>query len=213
MKTRDLAPTGSFHLLALGAGPGGRQLTFHEGGLEPTQDWKRIEVVFNSLDQREANLYVGFWGEGKGTIWIDDLALEELALVNVLRRAGCPLTVKSADGRTTYEEGRDFEPVVDPKLGRVPWEGEFEFDHAGRGDQDHAAFADQERRPAPRELVSPGDHARLSGDVLPERAQAREDPRRSGPAASMSCSTPRRFSCRTTRSAWPTGAWPARTAS
>ena len=118
-------------MLVLGASQPGRQLTFHEGGLEPNQDWKRIEVVFNSLDQKEANLYVGFWGEGPGTLWVDDLQLEELPLVNVLRRPGCPLTVKSADGRTTYEEGRDFEPVVDPKLGPVPWAGEFEFDHAG----------------------------------------------------------------------------------
>jgi hypothetical protein len=59
VKTRDLAPTGSFHLLALGTGPGGRQLTFHEGGVEPTADWKRLDVVFNSLDQREATLYAG----------------------------------------------------------------------------------------------------------------------------------------------------------
>jgi hypothetical protein len=131
VKTRDLAPTGSFHLLALGAGTGGRQLSFHEGDLEPTQDWKRIEVVLNSLDQREATLYAGFWGEGKGTMWVDDLAVDELALVNVLRRQGCPLTIESADGKTTYEEGRDFEPVADPKLGRVPYEGEYEFDHSG----------------------------------------------------------------------------------
>jgi hypothetical protein len=41
------------------------------------------------------------------------------------------LTVKSADGRTTYKEGRDFEPVIDSKLGNVPWAGEYEFDHPG----------------------------------------------------------------------------------
>ena len=81
----------------LGASQPGRQLTFHEGGLEANQDWKRIEVVFNSLDQKEANLYVGLWGEGPGTLWVDDLSLEELPLVNVLRRKGCPLTVKSAE--------------------------------------------------------------------------------------------------------------------
>jgi len=131
VKAKDLAPAGSFRLLALGAGTGGRPLTFHEGGLESSQDWKYVEVVFNSLDQREATIYVGFWGEGKGTFWVDDLALEELALVNVLRRPGCPLSVKSADGNKTFEEGRDFEPVADPKLGRVPYEGEFAFDHAG----------------------------------------------------------------------------------
>ncbi len=131
VKSRDLTSPGSFHLLALGATSGGRQLTFHEGGLEPTQDWKRVDVVFNSLDQREANLYVGFWGGGKGTFWVDDVALEELALVNVLRREGCPLAITSADKKTTYQEGRDFEAIVDPKLGQVPWEGEFEFEHAG----------------------------------------------------------------------------------
>jgi hypothetical protein len=131
VKTRGLTATGSFHLLALGMGQGGRQLTFHEGGVEPTQDWKRIDVVFNSLNEREVNLYAGIWGPGKGTLWLDDLALEELALVNVLRRAGCPLTIKSADGKTTYDEGRDYETLADPKLGRAPWEGEFEFDHPG----------------------------------------------------------------------------------
>jgi hypothetical protein len=130
-KTRDLGPVGAFHLLALGAGQPGRTLTFHEGGLEATHDWKPIEVVFNSLDQKEANLYVGLWGEGPGTLWVDDLALEELPLVNVLRRKGCPLSVKSANGRITYVEGRDFEPVVDPKLGNAPWAGEYEFGHPG----------------------------------------------------------------------------------
>ena len=89
-------------MLVLGSGQPGRQLTFQEAGLQPNQDWKRLEVVFNSLDQKEANLYVGLWGQGPGTLWVDDLQLEELPLVNVLRRPGCPLTIKSADGRTVY---------------------------------------------------------------------------------------------------------------
>jgi hypothetical protein len=131
VKTKNLSPSGSFRLLALGAGPGGRSLTFHEGGVETTQDWKRIEVAFNSLEEREANLYVGFWGEGQGTFWIDELAVEELAFVNILRRDGCPLSVASVDGKARFEEGRDFESIVDPKLGRTPWDGEFEFGHSG----------------------------------------------------------------------------------
>ena len=131
VKTQDLAPTGSFHLLALATSQEGKSLTFHEGGLEPTADWKKIDVVFNSLGEREVTLYAGFWGEGKGTFWIDDLALDELALVNLLRREGCPFVVKSADGKTTYEEGRDYEPVADALLGQVPWGGEFEFEHPG----------------------------------------------------------------------------------
>jgi hypothetical protein len=130
-RTRDLGPVHAFQMLALGSGQPGRQLTFQEAGLEPNQDWKRFEVVFNSLDQKEANLYVGLWGQGPGTLWLDDLQLEELPLVNVLRRPGCPVTIKSADGRIVYDEKKDFEPVLDPKLGALPWSGEFEFGHPG----------------------------------------------------------------------------------
>ncbi|MEO6812103.1 MAG: hypothetical protein ABI353_23590 [Isosphaeraceae bacterium] len=129
VKTKDFQPNGEFRLLALGASEGGRPLTFYEGKLKPTQDWTRISVVFNSLDQNEVNLYVGLWGGADGTLWIDDLGFEELSMVNVLRRPGCPLTVKSADGATTYVEGRDYLPVADPKLGQVPYAGEFSFDH------------------------------------------------------------------------------------
>jgi hypothetical protein len=130
-KTKDLGPVGSFQMLALGSSQPGRQLTFQEGLIEANQDWKRVDVVFNSLEQKEANLYVGIWGEGPGALWVDDLQLEELPLVNVLRRAGCPFAVKSADRPIAFEEGRDFERVVDPQLGAVPWGGEYEFAHPG----------------------------------------------------------------------------------
>jgi hypothetical protein len=76
-------------------------------------------------------LYAGQWGGQSGTLWLDELKLEELSLANVLRRDGCPLVVASADGQTVYEEGKDFLPVRDSKLGQVPYAGEFGFGHAG----------------------------------------------------------------------------------
>jgi hypothetical protein len=126
VKTRDFRPS-TFKLLALGKRP----LNFHEVRLQPTQDWTLVETAFNSLDQSDVGIYAGQWGGGSGTLWIDDLALEELALVNVLRRDGCPLTVTDAAGRTVYEEGKDFEPVRDPALSRVPFAGGYNFGHAG----------------------------------------------------------------------------------
>lgn len=129
VKTKDLGSPGNFHLNVIGAGPNGRQLVFHEGGIEPTRDWTRVSVVFNSIDQEEVNLYVGLWGGSTGTVWVDDLELERLALVNVLRREGCPVVVKQ--GETVMEEGHDFEPIADPTLGQVPYAGEYEFDHEG----------------------------------------------------------------------------------
>jgi len=131
VKTEALRPASGFRLLILGGDKGGRALTFFEGGVPSTQDWKRIEVVFNSLDQSEVNAYVGLWGPSGGKLWVDDVAIEPMGLTNVLRRDGCPLVVTSDDGKTIYEEGRDFEPVADPKLGRVPYDGEYAFDHDG----------------------------------------------------------------------------------
>jgi hypothetical protein len=87
--------------------------------------------VFNTLGNKQVTLYAGVWGGRSGKAWIDDVKLEELALVNVLRRGGCPLVVTSDDGKTVYEEGKDFAPVVDRKLGKTPWAGEYSFDHAG----------------------------------------------------------------------------------
>jgi hypothetical protein len=49
--------------------------------------------------------------------------------VNLLRREGCPIRVASEDGTTKYVEGRDFETWADPKLGQVPYAGEFDDDH------------------------------------------------------------------------------------
>jgi hypothetical protein len=130
-KTKDLASPDAFHLTVIGAREGARPLTFFEGGLQATQGWTQLDVVFNTLDQDEVILYVGLWGGGTGTLWVDDLKLEELSLVNVLRREGCPLTVTSSDGRTTFQEGRDFEPIRDPDLGQVPYAGIIDFRHAG----------------------------------------------------------------------------------
>jgi hypothetical protein len=131
VKTQDLQPANAFHLLALGTVKDGPQLTFHEGGVKPTQDWQLLEVVFNSLDNTAVNLYVGQWGGRSGKLWVDDLALEEVGLVNVLRRDGCPFVVASADGRTVYEEGKDFHPVRDAKLGDDPFAGQYGFRHEG----------------------------------------------------------------------------------
>lgn len=89
--------------------------TFH---VEPTQDWKRCDLSFNSFEFDHGNLYLGTWGGDAGKIWWADLKIEEMGLVNVLRRPGCPVTVRGESG-ATYEEGRDYQPIVDPEL--HPW--------------------------------------------------------------------------------------------
>ncbi|QDU93296.1 hypothetical protein [Lignipirellula cremea] len=98
-------------------------------GVKPTQPWTRHRVIFNSLEHKEVLIYLGVWEGKSGKVWIDDIRLEEVAGVNMVRRSGCPLHVRCFDGSVTYEEGRDFERWEDPQLGRVPYLGEYDDSH------------------------------------------------------------------------------------
>lgn len=102
----------------------GASLQWSNLGVKPDQEWTTHDVTFNSLDHREVSLYFGIWGGHQGTIWWKDPAIAECGLVNLLRRPGAPFVVRTEDGRV-LREGTDFEPVADPKMGTVPWSGEY----------------------------------------------------------------------------------------
>ena len=93
----------------------GRSISFQTFHADKTQDWKHYDLVFNSLDNSKGNLYLGSWNGKDGKLWWDDVTCEEVGLVNVLRRPGCPVTVRAENG-TVYEEGRDYAKIVDPEL-------------------------------------------------------------------------------------------------
>jgi hypothetical protein len=128
VKSQDFAAAGAVRLLSLDAK--GRVLSYQDIGVMPTQDWKRIDITFSSQDDNATNLYMGVWGGTTGRLWWADSRLSEIGLMNVVRRPGCPLSVVGESGMV-YEEGRDFERVVDPKSGTVPWPGEFDVVHDG----------------------------------------------------------------------------------
>jgi hypothetical protein len=83
----------------------------YEPAIEPTQDWKEYKTYFSSGDKEESRLYLGTWGAKAGKVWIDDVKLEEMGVTNIIRRPGCPLTVKVADSDRVLVEGQDYEPV------------------------------------------------------------------------------------------------------
>lgn len=97
-----------------------RSVSFQTFRTQRTQDWTHHDLLFNSLEHKDAMLYLGSWSGKDGKLWWDDLRVEEVGLVNVLRRPGCPVTVRGENG-TRYQEGRDYEKVVDPQL--HPWRG------------------------------------------------------------------------------------------
>ncbi|MSR46305.1 MAG: hypothetical protein EXS13_04465 [Planctomycetes bacterium] len=119
---------------------GDRSLCFSYLGCKPTQDATRHHVVFHSQEHARAKLYVGAWGATAGELAIRDVAIEAAGLVNVVRREGAPIEIARASapaagagevqgGGAPLVEGVDFEPVVDPRSGQVPWPGGFEIWH------------------------------------------------------------------------------------
>jgi hypothetical protein len=119
VKTQDFEAAGEVQIAVLGKD--GTSLNFYKPRVEKTQDWRRIDITFNSLDSSQVNLYLGVWGGKGGKIWWDDVRLEPAGLVNIVRRDGAPLRATSADGHVAYREGSDFQGARDPKLGMVPW--------------------------------------------------------------------------------------------
>jgi hypothetical protein len=107
---------------------GSRGLNFNNLGVKRTQDWTTHHVVFNSLEHSDVTLYIGAWGARSGSVWFDDVKLEEVALVNLVRRPGAPLVVQ-IEGKHVLTEGKDYERVVDEKMGVKPWKGAYDIYH------------------------------------------------------------------------------------
>jgi hypothetical protein len=81
-----------------------------------TADWTRYDMVFNSRESTQILLLLGVWGGHQGDLWIDDIVLEETALVNVLRRDGTPVKVYDPSTQAAYTEGTDVAMIVDPAV-------------------------------------------------------------------------------------------------
>ena len=118
MKTAALArnkPTLNIFDLDLTGNP---SRYYQDLDLTGTHDWTQIDVTLNSGESKTLGVYIGMWGGNSGDLWVDDIVMEETALVNLLRRDGTPLKVY--DDTTTYVEGTDYDKIVDPKLVRSP---------------------------------------------------------------------------------------------
>ncbi|GEM_PF-112346 len=114
VKTVNLQPASSFSIIVLA---GNRQLFKQGVNLAPTTDWRRVTLVFNSMDATKLTMHVEVWRGKAGKLWLDDWTLEEIGPLNVLRRSGTPVAVRSDAGNTLYVEGRDYASLQDPNYG------------------------------------------------------------------------------------------------
>ena len=119
VKTENLQPVGRFRFQALA---GERSLAPLNLSVPATTDWQTVTVGFNSLEYKQVRLYFGVWGGESGRFWLDDIQLEEVGLLNVLRRPGAPLTLRNEKTGEIYQEGIDYENIRDVQLN-------FQFDH------------------------------------------------------------------------------------
>ncbi len=110
VKTEGLKPTGAFRLFPLVKD---RDLASRTFALPSTSDWRKLTMIFNSLSFESVRLYGGLWGAKEGRVWLDDWTIEEVGPLNVLRRPGTPVTVRSDEGAAPFDEGRDFAPLED----------------------------------------------------------------------------------------------------
>ncbi|MGI8783888.1 MAG: hypothetical protein ACR2L2_09620 [Acidobacteriota bacterium] len=123
MGQADPFGSGSFLLEVLG-GQEKRPLQYQNPRLAPSGEWQRVAVGFNSWGYNTVEIAPRIRSKSGGKFWVDDLRLEEVGLVNALRRPGTPLVVRSDTKGTVYDEGRDYAPVSDPQLN-------FRYDHEG----------------------------------------------------------------------------------
>jgi len=120
VRTESLEPEGTFRIMVLS--PNGRDLAPWDPRVPATSDWRQVTMGFNSLGYERVRIYLGGWGGQSGRFWIDELTVEEVGLLNVLRRPGTPVTVQDEQTGMVYKENKDYAPIADPKLN-------FRFDH------------------------------------------------------------------------------------
>jgi hypothetical protein len=124
VQTRDFAPVKAFWVQILA--PDGRALGPSDPRISsPSSDWRMASLGFNSGMAESVKIVLRVSGAPSGRIWIDDMQVNEVGLVNVLRRPGTPVTVRDEKSGAGYEEGKDYAPILDPNLN-------FRFDHDGQ---------------------------------------------------------------------------------
>jgi len=122
VKTENLKPSGNFRILVLA---GNRDIAPRSFNLPPNTDWRKLTMIFNSMEFNKVRVYAGIWGGKEGKFWIDDWKIEEIGLYNVLRRPGTPVIVKSEDGSIIYEEGKEYDKIFDPYMN--PYRKDFDY--------------------------------------------------------------------------------------
>jgi hypothetical protein len=96
-----------------------------------TNGWQRVDVNFNSLDADTLLVYWAIRGCKTGTIWWDDINVEEYYFTNMIRRNTAPASiVNKSGGGIGLIENVDCDSLYDSKTGKVNgYGGDFDIFH------------------------------------------------------------------------------------
>ncbi len=88
------------------------------------QNWTEIDYTINSQASTELLMYLGNWGGNTGSLWFDDISVDETDLIFLTRRSGTPIKLYDPQNpNTVYLEGTDFNYIADPQM--VNWRTPF----------------------------------------------------------------------------------------
>ena len=83
--------------------------------------WTEWDYAFNSGPHASATILMGVWGGSQGDLWLDDISLEETALVYAERGSGTPLSVYDPHNPAhIFQENTDFGAISDPQFSGAP---------------------------------------------------------------------------------------------
>eukprot|EP01043_Picozoa_sp_COSAG02_P047215 COSAG02_NODE_4501_length_5288_cov_7.650029_6_plen_620_part_00 len=97
----------------------GRRISWHSMVINATQDWTHFSFVASSW-QGPIGLFVGLQPDNidphlqpmNGSLWFDDIVVEDTALHNLVRRAGAPLRIYDPHTGIAFREGIDYHRVA-----------------------------------------------------------------------------------------------------
>lgn len=92
-------------------------------------DWTEMKLSFNSQDKTTVDLGLTVFGGTSGSIWWDDVRIEDTPTMNWLVRNDLPRAAKAADG-SALTLGADVAEPLDPKLGQIGYPGRYGNYHA-----------------------------------------------------------------------------------
>lgn len=110
VKTADFDRASNFAIRVFD--PEMKPLTTQEVHVGTNQDWVQVSVLFNSREARRCRIYLGVWEGNQGKMWLDDVELQEVGMVNLIRRR--PDSVKVQKNGTDMKPGDDF-VIVPPE--------------------------------------------------------------------------------------------------